>query len=90
MHFPRVTATVVDFTKLLGIEVKSLMKQLLEGVEYIHKHDIIHRYTSQKCLSLADTNAKCSDIKMSNLLYTNNGILKLGRFVPSTTVVQIY
>ena len=36
--------TVVDFTELLGVEVKSLLKQLLEGVEYIHKHDIIHRY----------------------------------------------
>ena len=49
--------TVVDFTELLGVEVKSLLKQLLEGVEYIHKHDIIHRYTSRKCLSLPDTNA---------------------------------
>ena len=37
--------TVIDFMELLGVEVKGLMKQLLEGVEYIHKHDIIHRYT---------------------------------------------
>ncbi|KAI5788898.1 kinase-like domain-containing protein [Peziza echinospora] len=44
-------------------EVKCLMKQLMEGVEYIHKQDIIHR-----------------DIKMSNLLYTHNGVLKLADF----------
>jgi len=27
--------------------VKSLMKQLLEGVEYIHRNNIIHRYYLQ-------------------------------------------
>lgn len=44
-------------------EVKSLMVQLLSGVEHLHDHWIIHR-----------------DIKMSNLLYTNQGLLKLADF----------
>ncbi|KAH0612148.1 uncharacterized protein H6S33_010200 [Morchella sextelata] len=44
-------------------EVKCLMKQLLEGLEYLHKHDIIHR-----------------DIKMSNLLLTAKGVLKIADF----------
>lgn len=44
-------------------EVKSLLLQLLKGVEHLHEHWIIHR-----------------DIKMSNLLYTNTGRLKLADF----------
>ncbi|KAL0633760.1 hypothetical protein Q9L58_007367 [Maublancomyces gigas] len=44
-------------------EIKCLMKQLLEGLEYLHKHDIIHR-----------------DIKMSNLLLTAKGVLKIADF----------
>jgi len=44
-------------------EVKCLMKQLLEGLDYLHRHDIIHR-----------------DIKMSNLLLTARGTLKIADF----------
>jgi len=41
-------------------EIKCLMKQLLQGIEYLHNHNIMHR-----------------DLKTSNLLYSNSGILKV-------------
>jgi len=44
-------------------EIKCLLRQLLEGMAYLHDHWIIHR-----------------DLKTSNLLYTNNGILKICDF----------
>lgn len=39
------------------------MKQLLSGVEHMHKEYVIHR-----------------DLKTSNLLFSHNGILKIGDF----------
>ncbi|KAI8576944.1 hypothetical protein K450DRAFT_254346 [Umbelopsis ramanniana AG] len=44
-------------------EVKCLMLQLLEGLNYCHKNYIIHR-----------------DLKLSNLLLTHEGILKIADF----------
>jgi serine/threonine protein kinase len=44
-------------------EVKTLLRQLLCAVDYLHERNVIHR-----------------DIKMSNLLYTNRGQLKLADF----------
>ncbi|KAF6253305.1 kinase-like domain-containing protein [Scenedesmus sp. NREL 46B-D3] len=44
-------------------QVKCLMQQLLEGVQYLHEHWVIHR-----------------DLKTSNLLYSNNGELKICDF----------
>lgn len=41
-------------------EVKSLMRQLLQAIEYLHNHNIMHR-----------------DLKTSNLLYSNKGLLKV-------------
>ncbi|DBA72217.1 TPA: hypothetical protein ACH3X2_010612 [Trebouxia sp. C0005] len=41
-------------------EVKCLLKQLLEVMNYLHNHWIVHR-----------------DLKLSNLLLTNDGVLKL-------------
>ena len=43
-------------------EVKCLMQQLLQGVEYMHRHWVIHR-----------------DLKTSNLLLDNHGVLKVSR-----------
>lgn len=44
-------------------EIKSLMQQLLRGVQHLHDNWILHR-----------------DLKTSNLLLTNNGILKICDF----------
>lgn len=44
-------------------EIKSLMKQLLQAIEYLHNHNIMHR-----------------DLKTSNLLYSNKGLLKVCDF----------
>ncbi|KAK9256665.1 kinase-like domain-containing protein [Lipomyces tetrasporus] len=58
-------ADLIDYAqaKFSVSEVKCLMRQLFDGLEYIHKHGIIHR-----------------DIKMSNLLLTARGILKIADF----------
>jgi len=44
-------------------EIKCIMLQLLRGIQYLHKHFIIHR-----------------DLKLSNLLITSKGILKIADF----------
>jgi len=44
-------------------EIKCLLKQLLEAVNYMHNKEIVHR-----------------DLKTSNLLYTNEGLLKICDF----------
>lgn len=44
-------------------EIKGLMKQLLQAINYLHSHDIVHR-----------------DLKTSNLLYTQKGLLKVCDF----------
>lgn len=52
--------------------VKCLFKQVLEGVEYLHKNDIIHRF------DLLWTLLMYRDLKISNLLLNARGILKIG------------
>lgn len=47
----------------LASEVKCLMKQLLQGMEFLHDNWILHR-----------------DLKTSNLLLSNRGILKIADF----------
>ncbi|CAD6184883.1 unnamed protein product [Caenorhabditis auriculariae] len=44
-------------------DIKCMTKQLLEGLEHLHRHFIIHR-----------------DLKVSNLLLTTDGILKIADF----------
>lgn len=43
--------------------IKCYMKQLLEGLHYLHSNNVLHR-----------------DIKASNLLINNQGVLKLADF----------
>ena len=54
---------LLSFVKFTETEVKKLMKDLLEGMNYLHSKLIVHR-----------------DIKSSNLLYSNNGRLKICDF----------
>ncbi|KAI9175728.1 hypothetical protein H9P43_006092 [Blastocladiella emersonii ATCC 22665] len=44
-------------------EIQCLMRQLLEGMEYLHTHFVIHR-----------------DLKLANLLLTQQGVLKIADF----------
>ena len=58
-------ASLIDNTKdpFTEPQVKCLMLQLLEGLEYIHDKLVIHR-----------------DLKVSNLLLTDKGVLKIADF----------
>lgn len=64
------------------------MRQLVEGLEYLHRHDIIHRYSPSKVLRQVHANINTRDIKMSNLLLTAHGILKIGKFGQHLTQEQ--
>jgi hypothetical protein len=55
------------------ISVKCIFKQVLEGVEYLHKNDIIHRLVDYDMFINIDR-----DLKISNLLLNTKGILKIG------------
>lgn len=58
--------------------VKCLMQQLLTGLCYCHEQGVIHRYL---LLYVDIVNVRVwiiRDLKLSNLLLTSNGILKIG------------
>ena len=57
--------TILDGQKVgfSASEIKSLMSQLLKGVDYLHRNWILHR-----------------DLKTSNLLLTQDGVLKICDF----------
>ncbi len=54
---------LLKWVKFKECEVRRLMKDLIEGMAYLHDRKIVHR-----------------DLKTSNLLYSNEGILKICDF----------
>lgn len=60
--------------------VKCLCRQLLEGLDYLHKNDIIHRcgFWTLGILDPRMLIQDYSDIKMQNILLTAKGVLKIG------------
>ncbi|GME84067.1 unnamed protein product [Ambrosiozyma monospora] len=58
--------------KITDAEKKNLFKQLLKGIEYLHKKRVIHR-----------------DIKGSNILIDNKGLLKITDFGLARTMKDI-
>ena len=67
--FPKVFQTLLY---IVLMSVKCLFKQVLEGVEYLHKNDIIHRFFPHVLI------LHIRDLKISNLLLNSRGILKIG------------
>ncbi|KAI3642581.1 hypothetical protein MP228_012136 [Amoeboaphelidium protococcarum] len=65
-YCPHDLASLLDSDQVKGFtaaEIKSIMYQLIRGVEYLHRSFIIHR-----------------DLKLSNLLLTDDGVLKIADF----------
>jgi cell division cycle 2-like protein len=60
-------------------ELKTLMRHLLEATAYLHDNWVIHRYPLLLYSSLVLI-VICRDLKTSNLLYNNRGMLKVADF----------
>ena len=61
------------------MEVKCLFRQLLEGLDYLHRNEIIHRYGNDSALNIPGL-WHARDVKMQNILLTAKGVLKLGKW----------
>lgn len=66
--------------KVTPFLVKCLCRQLFEGLDYLHKNDIIHRcgFWNLVILGSRMLTQGYSDIKMQNILLTAKGVLKIG------------
>lgn len=66
--------------KVTPFLVKCLCRQLFEGLDYLHKNDIIHRcgFWNLAILGPRMLTQGYSDIKMQNILLTAKGVLKIG------------
>lgn len=67
-----------DFGKFPEPLIRKYTKQILEGLEYLHSHDVIHRGNFQIIL----------DIKGANILVDKEGICKLTDFGGSKMLVE--
>ena len=63
-----------------GDMVKSLMFQLLRGLNFCHTHNVLHRLISCVFTLFASQPLLCRDLKPQNLLINKNGELKLADF----------
>ena len=64
-------------------EIKCLMVQLLRAIGHLHDNWILHRFAykkSRSCKSGCQHIFISRDLKTSNILLSNNGILKVGDF----------
>ena len=57
-------------------ELAWILRCVAQGLEYLHRHRVLHRYENYSQLRL--TNGR--DLKAENVLLANDGVLKLSVF----------
>lgn len=60
--------------------IKKYTKQILEGLEYLHAHNVIHRGNNKVVI--------CLDIKGANILVDRDGLCKLSDFGGAKVIVD--